>query len=95
MEIEFGAPADYREAPGPPSNERPHTLGSQKASTGMSRKQPPNTERCNEKLIKVRFSLRIYSDSTQMRGGPRIIPGASERTQRKPSLIFAREMAKK
>ena len=95
MEIEFGAPAYYREAPGPPTNERPRTLGSQKASTEMSREPPPNTIGCNEKLIKVRFSSRIYSDSTQMRGGPRIIPGASERTQRKPSLIFARETAKK
>ena len=69
MKIEFGAPAYYREAPGPPTNERLRTLGSQKASTGKSREPPPNTERCKEKLIKVRFSSRIYSDSTQMRGG--------------------------
>ena len=30
-----------------------------------------------------------------MRGGPGIVPGASDRTQRKPSLIFAREKAQK
>ena len=80
MEFKFGAPAYYREASDPPTNERLRTLGSQKAWTGMTREATRNTESCDE-IIKVKFSYGIYSDLTQMRGGPGIVSGDSDRTQ--------------
>ena len=70
--------------PDPPTNEYSRTLGSQKASSGRSQAPPPNTERGKEKLIKVRFSSRIYSEVTPMRGSPGNIPRAYERDGQRP-----------
>ena len=45
----------------------------------------------HQKERPVRFSLRIHSNSTPMRKSHGIIPEASDRTQRKPSLIFVKK----